>query len=174
MLKHWQKYMWGSTYLLLLLLLLLCHAQTIPPGLWNGVDWRALVKDWSSSITKQAYLNQQKRSNTYILVTGKYKNLSHVGCKFRVINLGLKKTFKKDFQNLIKILGTCLIQTVTKCTWIQQNQLCNCITRMNFVQKLILNTYSKISLLYVGPWTMWQPEVYFKISWKIGKEFCWK
>ena len=33
----------GST--VLLLLLLLRHAQGTPPGFWNGVDWRALVKD---------------------------------------------------------------------------------------------------------------------------------
>ena len=36
----------GSTVLLLLLLLLLLrHAQGTPPEFWNGLDWRALVKD---------------------------------------------------------------------------------------------------------------------------------
>ena len=34
-----------STVFLLVLLLLLCHAQGTPPGFWNGLDWRALVED---------------------------------------------------------------------------------------------------------------------------------
>ena len=45
----WEK--WGSINpklerrsAVLLLLLLLCHAQGTPPGFWNGVDLRALVE----------------------------------------------------------------------------------------------------------------------------------